>query len=371
MGVDAITALEYEWPYLLTFLPPTEQLEASAAQFGAIVRKRSVNDAESLLRPALAYGYCGLSLRQTAAWAEACNIASLSDVALLNRLRKSSDWLGHLLGLKLADISGFAAMSSPFRLRLVDATAISGQGSRGTDWRIHLSYNLSSLSIDHIELTDHAGGESLTRFPMSPGDLVLGDRGYAHRAGFYAVKNAGADFLVRIPWQSVPLLTSAGESFDLIAALRSVREAAIASIDVQIAGDKKRKLPAMAARLLVLRKSETAAAKSRTKVLAERSRKSETVDPRSLEAASYIILLTSTTEAQLAAVQALELYRFRWQIELVFKRLKGLIGLGNMPAKDVGLARSLLYAKLLAALILDDLTDRFLAISPWGYPLRT
>jgi len=105
--------------------------------------------------------------------------------------------------------------------------------------------------------------------------------------------------------------------------------------------------------------------------VAGRSRKSETVYPRSLEAASLIILLTSTTEAQLAAVQALELYRFRWQIELVFKRLKGLIGLGNMPAKDVGLARSLLYAKLLAALILDDLTDRFLAISPWGYPLRT
>lgn len=299
--MDAITALEYEWPYLLSFLPPKEELEASAAKFGAIVRKRSVNDAESLLRLSLAYGYCGLSLRQTAAWAEACNVASLSDVALLKRLRNSSDWLGHLLGLKLAEVSGFAAKPSPFRLRLIDATAISAQGSTGTDWRVHLSFNLSSLSIDHIELTDQSGGESLTRFPISPGDLVLGDRGYAHRAGFHAVKNAGADFLIRIPWQSVPLLDSAGETLDIMAIFRSCPDAEVASFAVDIAPDKKRKLPAMPARLLVLRKSEAAAEKSRAKVLAERSKKSETVDPRSLESASYTILLTSTTEAQLPA----------------------------------------------------------------------
>jgi IS4 transposase len=51
----------------------------------------------------------------------------------------------------------------------------------------------------------------------------------------------------------------------------------------------------------------------------------------------------------------LELYRFRWQVELDFKRLKSLLQLGNLTARDPPLARTFLYSKLLAALLLEDL----------------
>lgn len=368
--MDAQTILESEWPYMRAFFPPDDSLDASALNFRAIVRRRAVNEAETLLRVALAYGYCGLSLRQTAAWAETAGVASLSDVALLKRLRNAADWLGHLLGSKLAETSGLAPSDLPFRLRLVDATAISRIGSTGTDWRVHLSFNLAALSIDHIQLTDQSGGESLTRFPAAPGDLIIGDRGYAHRAGFHAVHRAGADFLVRLNWQNVPLLDATGAAFDLMQALRSIPDAEPASFPVQIAPDARAGIPAIPARLVAVRKTEAAAEQSRRKVLEERSRKGRNVDPRTLESTAYVFLLTSTQEAQLPAAQALELYRFRWQIELLFKRLKGLIDLGNLPAKDSNLARSVLYAKLLAALVLDDLTTSFLSISPWGYPIR-
>lgn len=367
--MEAQTVLEYEWPYLRTFFPAAEDLNASAAAFGAIERRRAVGDAEALLRMALAYGCCGLSLRQTAAWAEASGVASLSDVALLKRLRNASGWLGHLLGGKLAEASRLESGPVGFPLRLIDATTVSAHGSAGTDWRIHLSFNLSALSIDHIELTDQSGGETLTRFPFSAGELIVADRGYAHRAGFHATRMAEADFLVRIPWNTVPLLHRAGEPFDILNEVRSIADARATSFDVLIASDKKRKLPSMPARLVALRKSEAAASQSRRKVLAERSRKGESIDPRTLDAASYVLLLTSTTEERLSAAQALELYRFRWQVEMLFKRLKGLTGLGSMPAKDAGLARSLLYARLLAAVVLDDLTDKFLSFSPWGFRL--
>lgn len=368
--MDAQTAFECEWPYLRAFFPPTPALDASALGFRAIVRRRAVDEAETLLRIALAYGFCGLSLRQTAAWAETLGVASLSDVALLKRLRNAADWLGHLLGVKLAERSGMLPSDLPFRLRLVDATAISRVGSSGTDWRVHLSFNLASLSIDHIQLTDHSGGESLTRFPVAAGDLIIGDRGYAHRAGFHAIRRSHADFLVRLNWQNVPLLDPTGAPFDLLQALRSIPDAQATSFQVQIAPNPRAHLPAMPARLVALRKSEAAAEQSRRKVLEERSRKSRNVDPRTLESAGYVFVLTSAEEAKLPATQALELYRFRWQIELLFKRLKGLSELGNLPAKDSNLARSMLYAKLLAALVLDDLTRRFLSISPWGYPIR-
>lgn|GEM_PF-5333078 len=47
---------------------------------------------------------------------------------------------------------------------------------------------------------------------------------------------------------------------------------------------------------------------------------------------------------------------FRWQIELVFERLKSLLRLEELPAKDPDLARTFLYSKLLAALLLEELT---------------
>ena len=97
--MDSKIILEYQWPYLLSFLPAEEELDRSAKETGALTRKRQVPSASVLLRLALAYGFCGLTLRQTAAWAEVAGVASLSDVALLKRLRASSDWLGLLLGL--------------------------------------------------------------------------------------------------------------------------------------------------------------------------------------------------------------------------------------------------------------------------------
>ncbi|TIM62195.1 MAG: hypothetical protein E5Y60_27700 [Mesorhizobium sp.] len=47
---------------------------------GALVRRRNVPDAATLLRLALAYGPGGMSLRSAAAWAGMNDVASLSDV---------------------------------------------------------------------------------------------------------------------------------------------------------------------------------------------------------------------------------------------------------------------------------------------------
>ena len=90
--MEARESLEHQWPYLLSFLPPEDVLEETARSFGAIQRLRAVDKASTLLRLALVYGFCGFSLRQTAAWAEAAEIATLSDVALLKRFRKAAAW---------------------------------------------------------------------------------------------------------------------------------------------------------------------------------------------------------------------------------------------------------------------------------------
>ncbi|MBU0716696.1 MAG: IS4 family transposase [Planctomycetes bacterium] len=368
--MDAQVLFECQWPFLLSFVPSADELERTARVTGALRRKRQVSSASALLRLALAYGFCGFTLRQTAAWAEVAGVASLSDVALLKRLRGASDWLGLLLSLKLAERAPPPLrVRGALRLRLVDATTISRPGSQGTDWRVHMGYDLNSWAIDHIEVTDVRGGETLVRFPLREGDLVVGDRGYAHRRGLHAVVAAGAHFLIRLNWQNVPLTHPSGDPFDLLEALRSLAEVEAAGFDVCTKASPKDGVPPIAARLVAIRKTEVAAEAARRKVLQERAKKGRKVDPRTLEAAGYIFVLTSLSADTLSAEEALDLYRFRWQIELAFKRMKSLLQLGNLPARDPPLARSFLYAKLLAALLLEDFTDEFLAFSPWGHRL--
>ena len=77
--------VEEGWPELLVAVGSAADPEASARASGALVRARRVKDGATLLRLALAYGGCGLSLRQTAAWAAAQGVAELSDVAVLGR----------------------------------------------------------------------------------------------------------------------------------------------------------------------------------------------------------------------------------------------------------------------------------------------
>src|SRR6476661_4375489 len=92
-------ALDDDWPMLLTLLPG--DLEASAKATGALQRKRGVPSAQALLRLAFAFAYAGLSLRAIATWARQTGVARLSDVALLQRLRRAATWAGHLLAQQL------------------------------------------------------------------------------------------------------------------------------------------------------------------------------------------------------------------------------------------------------------------------------
>ena len=191
---------------LLSRLPAGLDLAVSARECRALRRRRGIPDAETLLRLALSYGGCGLSLRGTAAWAETASVASLSDVAVLNRLRGSAPWLAMIMGAILsARVAGPA--SAGFRLRLVDATTLAAPGSAGVDWRLHVAYDAGAQQTVAVELSDSRGAESLSRFAWERGDLVLGDRGYAKADDLAGVVDAGADFVVRTGWNALKLRT--------------------------------------------------------------------------------------------------------------------------------------------------------------------
>jgi IS4 transposase len=65
------------------------------------------------------------------------------------------------------------------------------------------------------------------------------------------------------------------------------------------------------------------------------------------------MLITSLPADRWPAERVLAAYRLRWQVELAFKRLKSILGLEDLKAKDPDLARCWMHTALLAALLID------------------
>lgn len=354
--------VQFQWPYMLRFLGGEQRVTELAYSTGAFFRSREVESPSELLQLLMTWAVAERSLRETAALSAEAGMADVSDVALLKRFKKAGDWLGELLAGVLGGDQPTA--SELLRIRLIDASSIRRRGGRGTDARLHLSLDLRTHRIDEVELTDAQAGETLDRFTFKPGDIAIVDRGYAHRGALSSVVKAGAFFLVRLPWSNVPLETRQGEPFDLFAALRSLGEASAEEFPVQFRSPDGEIIPC---RLVAIRKSEAAAAESRKKVLKERG-KHGVVDPRTLEAAGYVFVLTNLPP-EISAESVLELYRFRWQVEMKFKTLKSVLHLGNVPVRSPELLRVYVTAKLLVALLIDALISAAESFFPWGYPL--
>src|SRR5271155_3365704 len=195
-------------------------------------------------------------------------------------------------------------------------------------------------------LSDAKGAEGFERFAVEPGEIRIGDRGYISCRGLRHVLHGGGDFLIRAGWNALRWRCPDGSSFDLFAALRQAGDRLDQWITVV---DPKNDEP-LRVRLIAARKSPEAAEKDRRHIRQQAKRKGKTPDARTLEAADWIILITSLEGPP--ATDVLALYRLRWQIELAFKRLKSLAGLDLLPARSAALGRAWIAAKLIIATLI-------------------
>jgi len=356
------------WPEVSARFPADFDLEATARSRGAFTRKREIKNAETLLRLALAYGGCGMSLRETCAWAEAGGIASLRDPSLLERLCKAAPWLGDIVAALIAEQAKVpAGRWAGYRLRALDGTSVCRPGADNTTWRLHVGYDLATRQVDQLELTDVHGAENLQRISYRPGDIVLADRCYARPRDLRPVMDAGADFIVRTGWNSLRLLQPDGELFDLFAALSAQVEQE-GEVQVRVDEATKGASPSepLTLRLIIRRKEPGQAQAGQKRLLKDASKRGKQPDPRSLEAANYILLLTSLPPDAFPPTDTLTLYRFRWQIELAFKRFKSLAGLDALPAIKPELAQAWIYARLIVAIIAEQIAGQVPDSSPSG-----
>ena len=367
--METINAADEDWNLLLSFFPANWKELAQAS--GALKGLRQDKSEENYLRVLLLHLGCGFSMRETVVHAKQAKLAELSDVALLKRLRKSKEWLYQLCCALFAERGIPAAAAASPQLRLMDSTVVKEPGQTGSNWRIHYSLRWPSLECDFFKVTATEGkgtGESLQQYPLNPGDLLLVDRGYSQASSLHYAARQKAWTTVRLNPQGIKLQTESGDAFPLQERLKPLQhpgEVAVWNVEIPLENR-----PTVVARLCVLRKSQAATAAAVKKLQRRASKQGMELQPETLVYAGYVMVLTTWPADRFPADAVLEWYRFRWQIELVFKRFKQIAELGHLPKHHDDSAKSWLYGKLLVALLTEKIMQEANALSPWGYPFQ-
>lgn len=358
-----VASIEQDWSVVTAMLPA--QWQAKATELGAVRRLRGFASIEALLRVLLIHLADGCSLRETVVRARAGNLADVSDVALLKRLRGCGawfQWMAQEMAAQMAWPVATGALLTGRCVRLMDGSVVCEPGATGSTWRLHYALNLHTLSCDEVHVTEAKEGESLTRFTIHAGDVVMADRGFANRRGVRHVVGHSADVVLRMNLTNLPLEDAQEQPLALLPLLRTLAIGQAADWPARMRDDQG----LIPVRVCAYKKTLAQTLAAQEAIQREAKKKRREVKPETLEAAGYVIVLTTLLQPEASAI--MEFYRRRWQVELAFKRLKSLLQLGHLKKTDQDGAKAWLQGKLLVACLIETLILTAERFSPWGYP---
>ena len=186
---------------------------------------------------------------------------------------------------------------------------------------------------------------------LPAGALLLADLGFFDGETLAKLTQSGIFWLTRLPPKINVRLGHGGESWcDLLDWLESLDRRGIHEFDGL--AEVSQTTP-FGARLFVQRCPEAVATERRRQLHKRRHRKGKAASHRQLRWCDGWVLATNVKPDRLNAPEAFQLYRSRWQIELMFKRWKSL-GCLQIP-RDHSRNRALceLYARLVGVAVME------------------
>ena len=339
---------------LLQKLP--EGLEESAKMYDALVRRRVVKSASNLILALFIYASPGISLRMLASSAAIADIADMTDQAWQKKVVKCEPWLSHLLKEAMPKMSNKS--KKPFKgktVKLLDGSIIRQAGKLGKkggkSLRVHMCYNLTQGCMDCILLTDTSTAESVTVFDIEPNTIYIADTVYGKGKALAHIKSSQADALFRATPNHLSL--SADEKGKIKINMTEVLDTDVDIVDFScyVHTENKKRVPV---RVIASKLPEDKAllAKER-KIRNARKEQTKNIRKETFVYAGWVILITTLPD-EFSADKLLEMYRARWQIELLFKRIKQSFNVSVLPAASLTHSK----AMVLLWLILWSLTEQ-------------
>lgn len=217
-----------------------------------------------------------------------------------------------------------------------------GQGAAGMKLLVRIEAKTGTIHVlkwangreNDLNLSREAGD-------VPPGSLYLAD------LGFWCperLERQGGSWISRVPAGTT--LSVHGQPREDVADF--LKRQTTDRVDQQVLlGEKGHSF-----RLVAVRCPESIANERKRKLRQKAQKRGRQPSQRQLLMCEWLVLVTSLSAEEFSIADLWVLYRVRWQIELVFKRWKSLLGLDNSRARTNG-QRQLteLYAKLLGCLV--------------------
>ena len=299
-----------------------ETLSRLAKTSGAVSKWRSFQTGSSLLHAVLLWAVGGMSFRMAAAWLAEQGIADVTDEALRYRCQHMAPFLKGLLAQACMLSSLSASSSCDTTIQVLDASTVDHQ-------KIHLVFDVTKHRIVGIGIDQAKAGESCDRLaPISSPSIIIGDMQYGHAAQALRARERGYHLLARSFLTTLHARChTSGEPLDIHSLCSEANSNGWVDQRVLLHSRQDQ----LQVRLLMIPLPEEAASKARHRLrqTALKKRKQEP-SALALRCAGYLTLIFTDLESPLTRDQLQLLYRARWSIELVFKRLKSIIQLDDL-----------------------------------------
>jgi hypothetical protein len=344
---------------IIKILP--EYWKVKASELGALTRSRVIKNARDLLVLVLLYATSGKSIGGTSSILRISGKIKLNKNAVYERINKSEKWIRWML----ENIARNAGLIGPRpewlqyrRVMAVDATTEESKDAVRTGWNLHTMMDIFTLEANEIKLTDEKTGEKLSNFnEIGWNDIIIGDRAYGTIKSIEYARERGADYILRLKSGSFNIYDDDGKKIDIRSNIDDMKEEEYKKIEAYYKQGKKLN----PINICIYRKKESEI--DRTIKLTKKSNGGmRKVSEDQKFYAKYVIVGTSLGDS---AERVLGLYRQRWQIEMLFKRLKGIFSLDELNAKKPETVRVWFYSKLLVAALCEVL-DNAGRFSPCG-----
>ena len=347
--------------YLTMLFSTLADLAAQDTKF--IQRKRGFSGAEFVR--ALVFGWIENSQATIEHLAEELSVTAS---ALQQRMTQRSVALLRTLlekacGFYLAAVAEKTELTSRFsQIYVEDCTSIAllsslqqefpgcggaevGQGAAGMKILVRTEVTTGAMSVvKWASGREHDLNLSREAEDVPAGSLHLMDMGFWCPERLNRLKNQGVSWISRVPAGTT--LSAEGQPREDVADFLFRQQTD--RVDQQVLLGEN----AFSFRLVAVRCPEHITNERKRKLRQKSNKRGRQPSQRQLRLCEWLVLVTSLSAAEFSIAELWTLYRVRWQIELVFKRWKSLMGLDKSRARTNGYRQlTELYAKLLGCLV--------------------
>ena len=249
-------------------------------------------------------------------------------------------------------------------LSLPDKLAGKWKGLGGTNaksaLKIQVMFNILTKTYKKIGIVDATENDSkyMTEIvkESKENDLTIVDLGYFDTAKFKQIEDKRAYFLSRVKTSTkyyIDHISKEGK-FEKISILTLLENSINGTLDtyVYIGGTKNNRI---LCRLVAVKLPEAIANERRRKANESARKKGETISKLHSEILSFNILITNTTEEMISADIICDIYRVRWQIELIFKSWKGINGIDKLGNVNSDCLDCVIYGRLTMLVLMSNM----------------